>query len=157
MASHGQDALAKSPTKPRGGRPRQYTVEEARARELEKQKLKRLQQRESRDSKASPNIPKTLQFIPYHHPPSKPTSNLLIPTVKDEQELRTFASKTPPSPSLQQRDAGNSKSTQRGRPAANDIESAPGVAFGEQGLNSYPPDTVEVAAILSSMLFYLPA
>ncbi|KAL5344254.1 hypothetical protein ACLOAV_010758 [Pseudogymnoascus australis] len=151
MASHGQDALAKSPTKPRGGRPRQYTVEEARARELEKQKLKRLQQRESRDSKASLNIPKTLQFIPYHPPPSKPTSNLLIPTVKDEQELHTFASKTPPSPSLQQGDAGNSKSTQRGRPAANDIESALGVAFGEQGHNSYPPDTVEVAAILSTL------
>ncbi|KFY73930.1 hypothetical protein V498_10014 [Pseudogymnoascus sp. VKM F-4517 (FW-2822)] len=63
MASHGQDALA---TKPRGGRPRQYTAEEARARELAKQKLKRRQQRESRDSrdsKASHNEAKALKHI----------------------------------------------------------------------------------------------
>ncbi|KFZ19430.1 hypothetical protein V501_00669 [Pseudogymnoascus sp. VKM F-4519 (FW-2642)] len=100
MASHGQDALA---AKPRGGRPRQYTAEESRARELEKQKLKRRQQRESRDSKASHNEVKALQFIPYHPPPSKPTSHPLIPTVKDEQ------SKTPPSTSPQQPDASSTK------------------------------------------------
>jgi hypothetical protein len=92
MASHGPDIPSKSSGKApnRSGRPRKHiTVEEAKERKVVKQKQKRLQQQQLRDSKAGHAIPKALQFIPYHPPSTGPSSSRSTSTVKDEQELYT--------------------------------------------------------------------
>jgi hypothetical protein len=86
MASNGPDIPSKSSGKApnRGGRPRKHaTVKEAKEHKVAKQKQKRLQQQQPRDSKAGHAIPKALQFIPYHPPLIEPSNSRSTPTVKD--------------------------------------------------------------------------
>jgi hypothetical protein len=175
MATNGQGIPPKSPTKApnRGGRPRKHTtVEEAKEHKIAKQKQKRLQQQQSRDSKAGHAIPKALQFIPYHPPSTEPSSGRSTATVKDEQEPHTSTLKSPPVPPpplllQQQAIQGIRTTTPHGSPASKDVESTAGIAPSERGSNTYPrrnenllhpaDTTIEAAVILSSMPFYLPA
>jgi hypothetical protein len=172
MASHGPDIPSKSSGKApnRGGRPRKHiTVEEAKERKVVKQKEKRLQQQQLRDSKAGHAIPKALQFIPYHPPSTGPSSSRSTSTVKDEQELYKSTLKAPslPPPLLQQQVIQGIRTTApHGSPASKNLESVAGIAPSEQGSDTYPPrnenllhpadTTIEAAIILSSMPFYLP-
>src|SRR4051812_36951570 len=102
MASHRPDIPSKSSGKApnRGGRPRKHaTVEEANEHKVAKQKQKRLQQQQLRDSKA-------LQFILYYPPSTELSNSRSTLTVKDQQELHISTGKAPslppPPPLLQQ-------------------------------------------------------
>jgi len=163
MASIGQGIPSKSSAKApnRGGRPRKHaTVEEAKAHRAEA-KQKRQQ---PRDSKAGGSIPRALQFIPYHLPPTEPSSSRSTPTLKDEQEPHKSTLEAPavlpPPPPLQQQAIQGIKATA--------IHYSPALeGLDEEASDTHPPrnenllhpadTTIEAATILSSMPFYLPA
>jgi hypothetical protein len=87
MTSQVRDVPSRTSAKAtnRGGRPRKYaTVEEARAHEIEKQRLKRQQ---SRNSNSSQQTSGELQFVPYEPQATKPGLDLPTQAVQEEEEL----------------------------------------------------------------------
>jgi hypothetical protein len=167
MASHHHDFSTQgAATVPnRGGRPRKYaTLEEARAQESERQKLKRHQQRQSRESKSSHSMPKTLQFIPYQPLAITSKNSPAKSTLKLQQELCISSPLYNPPPLLQQQPIQEAEGCiQYESSGARYPELKTGSAIAEQGLTIYPvgnehashaANTIEVAAILSSMQFY---
>lgn len=89
MASQGQNGLSKTSAKATnlGGRPRKYaTVAEAKAHEIEKQRLERHRHRQSRNSKASPQAIGALQFVPYQPEATKPGPALPTQAVQKDEE-----------------------------------------------------------------------
>lgn len=98
MASQGQDVHPRTSAKAtnRGGRPRKYaTVAEARAHEIEKQRLKRHQHQQLQSSKLSQQIPGELQFVIYQPQVRKPVCDLFSQAAQkdEERELHISTSK----------------------------------------------------------------